>query len=88
MFSGSARVGDGGQQVTDGQLAVLGPGDAVRLRGGDEPARLLLLAGAPLGEPVARYGPFVMNSEQELRQAFTDYQSGRMGEITRTAQIG
>jgi quercetin 2,3-dioxygenase len=88
VFSGSARVGDNGQEVTDGQLAVLGEGEAVRLRGGKEAARLLLLAGAPLGEPVARYGPFVMNSEQELRQAFTDYQSGRMGEITRTAQIG
>jgi redox-sensitive bicupin YhaK (pirin superfamily) len=88
VFSGSARVGDSGREVTDGQLAVLGEGEAVRLRGGEEAARLLLLAGAPLGEPVARYGPFVMNSEQELRQAFTDYQSGRMGEITRTAQIG
>jgi redox-sensitive bicupin YhaK (pirin superfamily) len=66
----------------------LGGGDVVRLRGTDEDARLLLLAGVPLNEPVARYGPFVMNTEQELRQAFADYQSGRMGEITRSAQVG
>ena len=88
VFRGSAKVGDAGSDVKDGQLAVLGAGDAVRLRGGDESARLLLLAGVPLGEPVARYGPFVMNTERELMQAFQDYQSGKMGEITRTAQVG
>jgi redox-sensitive bicupin YhaK (pirin superfamily) len=88
VFQGSALVGDDGKRVADGQLAVLGDGGAVRLRGSEEKGRLLLLAGVPLGEPVARYGPFVMNTEQELRQAFADYQSGRMGEITRSAQVG
>jgi redox-sensitive bicupin YhaK (pirin superfamily) len=88
VFSGSAKVGNSEQIVQDGQLAVLGTGDAVRLRGSQEQARLLLLAGVPLGEPVARYGPFVMNTERELQQAFRDYQTGRMGEITRTAQLG
>ena len=60
-------------------------GDAVRLRGGK--GRLLLLAGEPLRERVAHYGPFVMNSEDEILQAMRDFQSGRMGEITRTAQV-
>lgn len=88
VFSGRAQVGNQAQTVEDGQLAVLGAGDAVRLRATSENARLLLLAGVPLGEPVARYGPFVMNTQSELLQAFQDYQSGRMGEITRTAQVG
>lgn len=88
VFQGDARLGDGGSAVRDGQLAVLGQGDAVRLRGGGEKARLLLLAGTPLNEPVARYGPFVMNTERELIEAFEDYRSGRMGEITRTAAVG
>jgi redox-sensitive bicupin YhaK (pirin superfamily) len=88
VFSGSALVGHDARLVRDGELAVLGAGDAVRLRAADESGRLLLLAGVPLGEPVARYGPFVMNTQQELLQAFQDYQSGRMGEITRTAQVG
>ena len=86
VFEGAALVGDTGREVGDGQMAQLGPGDSVRLRAAEgKPGRLLLLAGVPLGEPVARYGPFVMNAEQEIVQAIRDYQSGRMGEITRTA---
>jgi len=87
VFEGSARIGDDGREVRDGELAVLGAGDTVRLRGAAGKGRLLLLAGVPLSEPVAHYGPFVMNSEDELLQAFRDYQSGRMGEITRSAIV-
>ena len=91
VFAGSATVGDDGKMVSDGQLAVLGEGDAVRLRGPErdgEKGRLLLLAGTPLREQVARYGPFVMNTEQEIVQAINDYRSGRMGEIVRSARVG
>jgi redox-sensitive bicupin YhaK (pirin superfamily) len=90
VFAGSARVGGGSSPATDGQLALLGPGEAVRLRADEHasgPARLLLLAGVPIGQPVARYGPFVMNTPREIEQAVLDYQSGRMGEITRTAEV-
>jgi redox-sensitive bicupin YhaK (pirin superfamily) len=45
------------------------------------PARVLLIGGKPLNEPIARYGPFVMNTQQEIREAFEDYSSGRMGSI-------
>jgi redox-sensitive bicupin YhaK (pirin superfamily) len=87
VFHGAVRVGE--TEVKDGQLALLGPGDAVRLRStSKEKSRALFLAGSPLAEPVARYGPFVMNSENELREAVRDYQTGRMGEITRTARLG
>jgi redox-sensitive bicupin YhaK (pirin superfamily) len=88
VFQGAARLGDEGRDIRDGQLALLGSGDSVRLRSADGPARLLLLAGVPHREPVARYGPFVMNTEQEIVTAVRDYQSGRMGEITRTAKVG
>lgn len=89
VFDGSLRIGDDQQIVDDGQLARLGDGDSVRLRHGNTgTARALLLAGKPIQEPVARYGPFVMNNEAELQQAFADYRSGRMGEITRQATIG
>jgi quercetin 2,3-dioxygenase len=60
-----------------GQLGVLGEGDRVALEAGVNGARLLLVAGRPLQEPVARYGPFVMNTQDEIRQAFSDFQAGR-----------
>ncbi len=70
----------GGQRVGKGQMAIFGPGDAVELAAG-EAAEVLLLGGKPLGEPVARYGPFVMNTREELMQAFADFRAGRMGAI-------
>jgi len=87
VFQGAALVGDEGKEIKDGQLAMFASGDAVRLRGADGGGRLLLLAGVPIAEPVARYGPFVMNTQDEIVQAVRDYQSGRMGEITRTAEV-
>ncbi len=87
VFQGAVLAGNEGREVRDGQLALLGEGDAVRLRGAAGGGRLLLLAGVPIREPVARYGPFVMNTQQELVEAVRDYQSGRMGEITRTAEV-
>ncbi|HXU06313.1 MAG TPA: pirin family protein [Polyangia bacterium] len=90
VFEGNLLVGDrdGGRPISDGQMALLGAGDSVRLRGAPGGGRALLLAGVPLNEPIARYGPFVMNNDAELVAAFQDYQSGRMGEITRTAKVG
>ena len=87
VFQGSVLVGNEGREVRDGQMALLGQGDAVRFRGAQGGARLLLLAGVPTREPVARYGPFVMTTQEEIFQAVRDYQSGRMGEITRTAEV-
>lgn len=79
VFEGSAAVGpeSGARTLARGELAVLGDGEAVRVAAGDEGARLLVVAGRPLGEPVARYGPFVMNTEQEIHEAIADFQSGR-----------
>ncbi len=77
VFEGSTRVA--GQAVNSGQLALLTPGETVRFEGG--PAQLLLLGGVPLKEPIARYGPFVMNTEEEIHQAVRDFQSGKMGAI-------
>jgi hypothetical protein len=87
VFQGSVLVGNEGREVRDGQMALLGPGDEVRFRGATGGGRLLLLGGVPIAEAVARYGPFVMNTQQELVEAVRDYQSGRMGEITRTAEV-
>jgi quercetin 2,3-dioxygenase len=87
VFQGSALLGNEGKEIKDGQLALLGAGDAVRFRGAAGGGRLLLLAGVPIKEPVARYGPFVMNTQEEIVQAVRDYQSGKMGEITRTAEV-
>ncbi|MDZ4114614.1 MAG: pirin family protein [Xanthomonadaceae bacterium] len=75
VYQGAAQVDD--RRVATGELAVLGDGDAIQLQGGDGVAHLLLVAGRPLREPVARHGPFVMNTQAELVQAFNDYRAGR-----------
>ncbi|MFM7271925.1 MAG: pirin family protein [Actinomycetes bacterium] len=73
----------GGAAAAEGHLVLFAPdGDEVVVVAGDAPADVLLLAGEPIREPVARYGPFVMNTREEILAAFEDYQAGRMGRIT------
>ncbi len=73
---GSARIGD--QLVPADTVALLGEGDRLALTA-ETAVSLLLLAGEPLGEPIAHYGPFVMTTREEIEQAIQDYQGGRMG---------
>jgi hypothetical protein len=82
VFRGAVRVGDDRREVKDGMMAMLAPGDVVVMRA-DQSAEVLLLAGVPLNEPMARWGPFVMNEWKELEQAAEDFQAGRMGHIAR-----
>ena len=78
VFQGDAVVGPNGRHnAASGQMAVLGSGNTIELQAGPQGARLLLIAGRPLREPVARYGPFVMNTPAEIQQAFVDYREGR-----------
>ena len=79
VFEGQASVGAGDEarNLDSQELAVLGGGELFKVHAGPRPARLILVAGRPLREPVARYGPFVMNTKQEIMQAFVDFQEGR-----------
>ena len=86
VFGGQGVVGSNARVAQDGQMVILAnDGDAVALAASPTAAgalEALLIAGAPLREPVARYGPFVMNTREEIVQAVEDYQGGRMGRIT------
>ena len=75
-FEGAPRVG--GRELPKGSLGILVNGDAVQVEAGDAPARVLLIAGKPLREPVVHYGPFVMNTAREIEQAIRDYQAGKL----------
>jgi len=74
VFEGSLTIGE--KVVSDGQLALLEDGEIVTLTATDD-AQMLILVGPELNEPIARYGPFVMNTNDEIQQAIVDYQAGR-----------
>jgi quercetin 2,3-dioxygenase len=76
VFEGEGEVG--GESIASGELAVLvrGEGDAVQVAASRSAMRLLLLAARPIEEPMSRYGPFVMNSREEIQQAFEDFRRG------------
>ncbi|HTH62793.1 MAG TPA: pirin family protein [Paraburkholderia sp.] len=82
-LSGTGLYGAPREPFAAQHMVVFGnDGDTVTLAAADEPLDVLLIGGVPLNEPVVRYGPFVMNTEQEIRDAVLDYQSGRMGQIS------
>lgn len=82
VFGGALTVGTLDRTVRDGDLAMVTHGETLTLIGTGA-TRALVIAGEPLREPVVRYGPFVMNTREEIVEAFADYQSGRFGRIAR-----
>ena len=80
VMTGQVQIGAERRTVQAGELARLQPGDVLHLAA-TGPAEALVIGGDRLDAPIVRYGPFVMNSVEQLNQAVRDYQSGRMGEI-------
>lgn len=76
LYDGEAQVS--GAALSPHSAQVLSEGEQVTIRTSAKSARLLLIAGKPIGEPVVQYGPFVMNSREEIEQALRDYQAGRL----------
>lgn len=81
VLRGSVEIDD--EAVRDGQLALLEQESGAITVGARAESSLLVLSGEPLDEPIAAYGPFVMNTVEEIRQAQRDFESGRFGQITR-----
>jgi quercetin 2,3-dioxygenase len=80
-YEGEAAVGHERNSLPYRAAGLLSDGDTVRLEAGAAGARVLLLAGRPIGEPIVQYGPFVMNSRDEIEQAIADYQSGEIARL-------
>jgi quercetin 2,3-dioxygenase len=74
LFEGGGYIGD--TEVTSVKMAVLGDGNWIKIRAADSPMRFMVMAGAPFGEPIVPYGPFVMNTREEIQQALADLKNG------------
>jgi hypothetical protein len=91
VLAGSGRAGVEGRPVRTGQMVLFGSGDHLTITADDTQEsrygalEVLVLGGEPIREPVAQYGPFVMNTKQELQQAVEDFQKGRLGVIPANA---
>ena len=89
VYEGEALVGEERKPVAHRAAGLLSDGGSVRLEAGAKGARVLVLAGKPLREPIVQYGPFVMNTREEIEQAIADYQSGALarGEVGKLAAV-
>ncbi|WP_417567232.1 pirin family protein [Marinobacter sp.] len=76
LYEGDASLGDA--RLQSSAANILGDGDQISVQAGNSGARLLLIAGKPIGEPVVQYGPFVMNTREEIEQTLQDYRDGRL----------
>jgi redox-sensitive bicupin YhaK (pirin superfamily) len=84
VLTGHGTIGDEERPIRAGQLAVFGPGDHVTVRASrkaPEAFEVLLLGGLPIREPIAHYGPFVMNTREEILRAVEDFEKGRLGTV-------
>ncbi|MGW3558795.1 pirin-like C-terminal cupin domain-containing protein, partial [Streptomyces sp. NPDC000963] len=94
VLAGRGTVGAERRPVHTGQTAVFGKGGALTVRadekqdGNTPDLEVVLLGGRPIREPMAHYGPFVMNTQAELRQAFEDFQAGRLGTVPAVHGMG
>jgi redox-sensitive bicupin YhaK (pirin superfamily) len=89
VLAGNGTVGEKRRPVHTGQLTIFGAGDTLTVQAADKQdgrspvLDVLILGGRPIGEPVAWHGPFVMNTDDEIRQAYDDFEAGRLGTIPR-----
>lgn len=78
VFEGSMSIGEPARSLSEGNAGLLSNGDQLTVTAGEQGGRALILAGKPIREPIAQYGPFVMNTSEEIEDAINDYRAGRL----------
>ncbi len=78
LYEGELTLGDAQRRLDTSQAGILTPGDTLTLQSKAQPSRVLVIGGKAIGEPIAQYGPFVMNTSDEIEQAINDYRSGQL----------